>query len=352
MGYIILILFIIVAILCYLEDYIKKYRLPLYLLIGFILVLLAGLREVGIDPDSDNYEYTYQHYYANNALDGVEFSYIWLSSILNHITSDVHILFLFYAFWGVSLKLFAIKKYYQTFFLPLLVYLAFYFELHELTQIRTGILSGLLLLAIKPIAEGRKKLAFAIILLGTFFHNSGLLLLPLVFLSNKPMTNKQRLLWGALIPLSYCIYFTGANLIMHLDIPYIGDKLAMYQKSVDKGIMSVTINVFSPLQLFNIMLYYYLLYFHDTIIRFNKYFPLMMKIFTFGLFSFATFAILPVFAQRVSYLLSIVNICLYPFIVYTFKQKWIGITVTLCISLIILNYGLGYIKFPLLWKVG
>lgn len=352
MGYIILVIFIFTALLCYLEDYIKKYRLPLYLLIGLILILVAGLREVGIDPDSENYEYTYQYFYANNVLDGVEFSYILLSSIFNYITNDVHILFLFYALWGVSIKLFAIRTTFNLWFTAVLVYIAFYFELHELTQIRTGILSGLLLLAIKPIADGKRKLALAILAIGFFFHTSGLLLMPLVLLKNKPMTIKQRILWGALIPLSYCIYFTGTNLIMNVDIPYIGDKLAMYQKSVDKGILTVTINVFSPLQLFSLVLYYYLLYFHDTIIQFNKYFPLMIKILTLGLFSFATFAILPVFAQRVCYLLSVVNVCLYPYIIYTFKQKWIGITVMVLISLIILNYGMGYIKFPLLWKVG
>lgn len=59
MGYIIIAIFIIVVILSYIEDYLGKYKLPLYLLIGFTLILLAGLREVGIDPDSQNYEISF-----------------------------------------------------------------------------------------------------------------------------------------------------------------------------------------------------------------------------------------------------------------------------------------------------
>ena len=78
----------------------------------------------------------------------------------------------------------------------------------------------------------------------------------------------------------------------------------------------------------------------------------MMKIFTLGLFCFATFAILPVMAQRVCYLFCIVNVILYTNICYTIKQKWIGISIVALISLIILNYGLGYIEFPFLWKIG
>lgn len=352
MGYIILVIFIFTALLCYLEDYIKKYRLPLYLLIGLILILVAGLREVGIDPDSENYEYHYQHYYYSNVLEGVEYSYILLSSFFNNFTSDVHILFLFYAAVGISLKFLAFRKYNISYFLPVLVYIAFYYELHENTQIRTCILSGLLLLAIIEIADKNKKKAIILLSIGAFFHTSALLLFPLVFLSNKPLTKKQKIICACLIPISYIIYFSGMSLIMNTNIPYIGDKLAMYQKGAEKGLLTVSVNVFSPLQLLTIILYYYTLYFHDTIITFNKYTPLLLKTAAIGIFAFASFAILPVFAQRVSFLFNIVNIILYSSIMYTIKPKWIGITIVVSISVVLLNYGLGYINFPFLWKVG
>lgn len=352
MGYVIIAIFLVAVALSFLEDYLGKYRLPIYLMIGLALIMLAGLREVGIDPDSENYESTYQYYYDSANEGRMEYSYILISMLLNFITDDVHILFLFYAFWGLALKFRAFREYSGQWFLPVVVYLAFYYELHEVTQIRTGILSGCLLLAIKPIAEGRRRRALAILLAGSFFHISGLILLPLVFLGNKPMTTKQKILWGSLIPLSYLVYFTGMNLIVSTNLPYIGDKLALYQKGVEKGLLDVSVNVFSPMQLFSITLYYYLLFFHDTLVKYNKYFVVMMKILSLGLFSFATFAILPVMAQRVCYLLSIVNVILYTNICHTIKQKWIGIGLVSLISLIILNYGLGYIEFPFLWKIG
>ncbi len=353
MGYAIIIIFFVVIILSYLEDYLVKYKLPLYLLVGSILILLAGLREVGIDPDSANYEATYLNYYYPDVQNRVEYSYIFLSQIFNFITDDVHILFLFYAFWGIVLKFIAFRNLSPSmWFLPLVVYMAYYYELHEITQIRTGILSGCFLMAIKPIAEGKKKKAIFVLLIGTLFHISGLMLLPLVFLSNKPMTKKQKIIWGSLIPISYAIYLGGSNLILSTDLPYIGDKLALYQKAAEKGVLNVSVNVFSPLQLFSVALYYYLLLFHDTIVQFNKYLVVMLKIFSIGLFCFASFAILPVMAQRFCYLFSIVNIILYTNICYTIKQKWIGVTVVSLVSLIILNYGLNYIQFPFLWKVG
>ena len=104
------------------------------------------------------------------------------------------------------------------------------------------------------------------------------------------MSTKEKIIWASLIPISYVIYFAGANLIVNTNLPYIGDKLALYQKGVEKGLISVSVNVFSPMQMFSVMLYYYLLFFHDTLVKFNKYFVVMMKILTLGLFCFAAFA--------------------------------------------------------------
>ena len=47
MGYILLALFLIIAILCYLEDYIRKYQKSLFFLIGLVLIFVAGFREIG-----------------------------------------------------------------------------------------------------------------------------------------------------------------------------------------------------------------------------------------------------------------------------------------------------------------
>lgn len=170
LGIAIVTIFIFTALFCLLED-----RLPLndkrilYVLIAIILVLLAGFREVGIDPDSDNYEYAYLHYADNRLQTAIEPSYLMISAILNLFTSDVHAIFLFYAFLGVGLKFFAFRKLSEFWFVPVMVYLSFFYELHECTQIRTGIMSGLFLLAIPYLAEKKRIPALIYIALGAFF---------------------------------------------------------------------------------------------------------------------------------------------------------------------------------------
>ena len=66
--------------------------------------------------------------------------------------------------------------------------------------------------------------------------------------------------------------------------------------------MESSLNVFSPLHLFTIMLFLYLMYFYETIKEHNRYFPLMMKIFAISIFSFTAFAFLPVLANRLLHL--------------------------------------------------
>lgn len=346
MGYILLSVLLITIILCYLEDYIKRYRFFLYILMGFVMVLIAGLREIGLDPDSENYEYSFQHYYQSSEMGMVEPSFTLISAILNVFTDNVHLLFLVYAFLGVTIKLYAFKKNLQCIFVPMMLYISFYFVLHEMTQIRAGVVSALFLLAVYHIAKKEKRKALLLIIVGSFFHYSSLALLPTLMFGNKDFNRKRSILIALLIPLSYLIYFGGISMLLNTDIPLIGNKLAIYQQAMEKGKMTVNINVFDPVHLVSVMLFYYTLYFRKTITAFNENYNVVIKIVALGLFLHTSLAFLPVLALRISQLYCIVNIFLFSGIVYTFKQKWMGITVLVLLSifqmyLALPHYGLG-----------
>ena len=103
---------------------------------------MAAFREIGVDPDSQNYAALYQNPYSSNITDHIEYSFILFATILNSITDSPHAIFLVYAIMGVSLKMFAFKKYSDHYILMLAIYLCYFYELHELTQIRAGVASG------------------------------------------------------------------------------------------------------------------------------------------------------------------------------------------------------------------
>lgn len=228
----------------------------------------------------------------------------------------------------------------------MMLYISFYFVLHEMTQIRAGVVSALFLLAVYHIAKKEKRKALLLIIVGSFFHYSSLALLPTLMFGNKDFNRKENIMIALLIPLSYLIYFGGISMLLNTDIPLIGNKLAIYQQAMEKGKMTVNINVFDPVHLVSVMLFYYTLYFRKTITAFNENYNVVIKIVALGLFLHTSLAFLPVLALRISQLYCIVNIFLFSGIVYTVKQKWMGITILVLLSifqmyLALPHYGLG-----------
>lgn len=350
--YIILFLFLISIILVLLEQYFEKYKTIIYLFLGFILIITAGLREVGVDPDSINYEQSFINYDKADMSDNIELSYIYLSTFVHLFSNDVHFLFLIFSFIGVSIKMLAFKRMSELIFLPMMVYISYYFTAHECMQIRTGVLSGIYLLIVKMLADNEKKKALFLLMIGVFFHVSALLILPFFLLSNKKITFRMKIFWASLIPLAYAFALAGFSILFNvLDLPIIGNKLELYQKANEIGKSVGYINIFAPRDILSIFIFYYLLIFHDTICQRNIYFPLMIKILAIGLFIYVAFSFFPVLAQRTYMLYNTVSILLISNIYYTIRPKWASIIVVAFISFIYLNYSLAFYEFYLIWKV-
>ena len=338
-------LFFIIYCLSLIEERIVKYKYVLYLAVGIIFIILAGTRPVGFDNDSEHYEIYYNNYSASYVAEYVETSFLVLSSIFNSITSDVHIIFFFYAILGISLKMHAIKKLSPIWFTPLLIYFGNYYVLHDLTKIRAGIVSGLFLCSIPLIAEGKRLKAALIILFGSIFHASALALLPAVFVSNKDMDKKWRIIWGCLLPLGYIIYFFGGSHLGDIPIPYIGDKLASYQNLRDKGIIGSNINVFNAVFLVKCFAYIYLLVFYDTVRKFNKYFPILIRLMGISIILFLSLAFMPVLAFRISELYGIVEIIVLSCIYYTINPTVLGKSVVAIIGMVTFLINAFYADF-------
>lgn len=338
----IFLLYVVYGLLVFFEDYIlKNQKKIIYWVTCILLIVMAGTREVGIDPDSENYENTFFNPYNDNVLDSVEFTYIIISKAFNSITNDVHSLFLVYALLGVLLKFVAFRRYSDSWLLMVFMYISFYYELHETCQIRAGVLSGCMLLAVPCIAEGKRWMALLWIAVGTCFHLSGLILLPLLFFGNKPLGRYWKIALALAIPFSYV--FSGLNLGLEFAsrIPYIGSKLAVYTEMEENGGAQVSaLNIFGPLHLLMAMIFYYLLFFADTITEKSRYFPLMLKILATALVSYAVFSFIPVMGDRMGSMYRLIIVVLLPTIVYTLRPKWCGVVLLFLISFILINFSL------------
>jgi hypothetical protein len=334
MAFVIFAILLIVCCLSLCEDRMQRHNGTIYIVLTVILVLLAGLREVGGDRDSENYEYYFSHCDDPTISSfAVEYSYLFLSRICRFIFNDVHSIFLLYAFVGVSLKMVAIHKLSRYWFLPVAMYLANYYVLHDLTQIRASIASGLFLFSIPFIGQGRRKMALGLLGLGCLFHYSALVLLPVVLLSNNDMGKRERLIWAALVPLGYLMYFLQFNVVTFFYIPYISDKIEIYESLRDKGLVGDEINVFYWAFLLKCLLYFCVLYFYDIIKKENEYLPLVLKLMGISIFIYLFFAQMPILSFRLSELFGIVEIIMFSYIIYMVRPQWVGRVIVICISL-------------------
>lgn len=342
----IILLFIItigIALLAIFEDYLKPNKWAIYFLTGFILIGLATIRPIGIDKDSENYEYFFENFDDPILAIGVEMSYLWISQITHYFSDNFHNLLFIYALIGIASKFYAISKLSHLLFFPLLFYVSNYYIIHEITQIRAGIASGFFMISIYFLASSMRIKAFIFMLLALFFHYSSLVLLPLLFLSNKRMPFYYRLILFCIIPLCYTFYFLHIDLLTSIPIPYIAHKIEAYQKLTEHGLNDYDlINVFNLVFLVKVFIFAYIVYFYDTILEYNKSITLLLKIQFLSICTFIMFSSLPVVSFRVSELYGVTEILLFPNIYYTIKQTFASKIIVCTIGLILFIINIFY----------
>jgi hypothetical protein len=320
-------LFALVAVVTYRKVFstfiisTKKYDV-IFLFFCFSLFLLAAFRQENSDKDYGSYLNMY-----NLLIEGkyfiIEPTFYIIVIIIKYIFNDPIFLFIIYAMLGVALKCKAIKILSEYCFLSLLVYLSYFFILHEMTQIRIGVSAGLMLLAIKPIYERDIKRFLCYALFSILFHYSAVLILFLWFM---PKHSVNRWFYALLIPIVYLLYLvniTFTSLLRFIPIEIIQRKISIYiELTKDR---EMTINVFNVIQLFHCGLAYLFLWKLPLLKQRNHYIPILLQCYVWSIAILVIFSDLPVFAYRISEFLGCVEIILIPCILYIFKSKKIAV---------------------------
>jgi len=245
--------------------------------------------------------------------------------------------FAVFAFLGIALKL---KSFYlsNSEALSLILYTGTFFMLHEMTQIRVGVAAGLFLCAIRYIQERNMKLYFLFIFMACLFHYSSFILFFLYFLNPHVL---QKKLYVFLIGGSVLLSILGLSILnpnVFSFIPKIQAYLELSQQSDAYDELKTWNN---PGFWINLILTLVLFYFSDSLQQKNKYFIILLKINILSVVAYLALAAMPVVAGRLSQLFAIVQIVLYPSVIYIFKERKWGYAIVIFISLLyIYNYTL------------
>ncbi|MFZ8831103.1 MAG: EpsG family protein [Thermodesulfobacteriaceae bacterium] len=288
---------------------------------ALILILIAGLRPIGLDRDSIAYANAIQSYKDVNlvALEPAFWVIKWFNDIF--FNGNVRTFFLIYAILGVSIKFLAIKRLSKLPWLSVGAYLSSYFILHEMTQIRVGVAAGLFLLSIPDIHSRNFRKFIIKALLAISFHYSAIIMLPLYFLHPKKLNIAYFLLpivglISVYVDLSKPLLSNLANLAPN----FLAYKINIYLTLLELGEHSeINIVNFHYTSLLLLTYFGFFLYIINKIK--NDYDVLFLKIFALSLFSFYFFSDVPVFAYRISQFLNVAAVIFVPNFILYFKQK-------------------------------
>jgi hypothetical protein len=310
----------------------------LYVAIACLLIAICSFKEIGSDQDSVAYlKYFNLSDYAMSQV--AEPTFMLISSISRAVSAEngIAVLFFIYALIGVTTKFVAIQSLTELKWLSLITYFSSYFLLHEFTQIRAAVASGLVLLSVKFIFERRLSLFLATIGGASLFHYSALLALPLYFLATSALSRTEKIAVGLSIPAGIVFYIFKFDIVYVIPIELVRIKIEAY--TAVEALRSVKLNVFNAVYLFKYILLYVFLLFSDSISERAKYFPILLKLYAISMFSYLALSFNAAFAMRISELFGVVEIVLIPMLIYAIKPR--ALAVFLIVALAVANLALG-----------
>lgn len=345
-------IFLFIVSFLFVSTYIKIPQKYLLFVAAVILILVAGFRQTGIDFDSTAYVDIFNTFdsplnyfkdYQYNSL--FEPAYYLIPGIVkSYLSLNITWSFLIFAIIGISLKFIAIPRLTNLVFLSAIVYCGHFFVLHDMTQIRAGIASGILLLCI-PQIQKRNLFGFLVLLcLGLLFHYSMIIFLPFYFLDSKSINKKVFL---ALLFVPYILHFLHVNTVTVLSafkLGIISDKIQLYNDLLELGLYT-DINIYNVMFLIQLFTCGLFVLKSDLLLKNNKYALLLLKIYCISEASFVLFSNVPVLAFRISELLGIVQIIIIPFYIYIIKPKSIALLIVFGFALLYFSIDLLHLDF-------
>lgn len=322
-----------------------------------VLFVLAAFRGSKVDQD---YIWAYGFFIRNipdarfmfrdfagflNRLPPPELSFCVLVALVKSVTTYVMpVVAVVYAFFAVPTKLNGIRKLTNDdiFGFALLFYFANLFLLHEMTQIRAGLATGIFLCAIPAIYQRQLSKYVCMILIASLIHRSTMIAMPLYFLGCKGINFK---LWfGVTLGLLFLAFvrYDVISFILDYDVPILHHKLVIYMAMQDWLKFKVNLfNVFILLQLAVSVLLYWK---RELITPHCPYFYFLLKLNLLSVIVFYFFSRIPVFAFRLNDFLGCCTIILYPLIYYVIKPRAVSQLVLVCMAWGILLINLFHNK--------
>lgn len=288
-------------------------------ILWLIFSLIAGLRTPGFDRDSLTYIDL-----INRSLEDIWFqepTFIFLVYV-NRLLFDgtYQTFFMFYALLGVGFKLYAINKLDEGKILALVIYFLLYYALHDLTQIRVGVASGLFLLSLFYLDTDKKK-AFLLQSAAILFHYSAVVGIVTLFFSTRKI-NKLFWILAVVIAVILSKWITQSLVLNIANIlpAFVSVKIINYINILNENGIFMDFNQYNFYYLGCVALFFAGIFIAKENDK-NALFLISIKILASMIISYYILAPVPIIAGRVSEFFGIVMIIYLPLLASLFYPK-------------------------------
>lgn len=303
----------------------SKTSLALFGTLCLILIAFTGLRDGTKVTDYESYTILFE-----TGGDYIEPTFVLLRYVAKFLLrGDVVVLMCLYALLAIPLKFRAIQSYSEFIFLSLLIWIGNLYLQQDFTQVRASVATGIFLFSLNSLYNQSEKY-WVYVIVACLFHISSLLMIPLWLIS--PYKIKKQM-WIGLLIISYIMALYKIDfidLIGLIPIEHIQSKFEMYKSFQEFGDYSA--NIFSLLHLSRIILWGLLLWKSDLIFLKNRYVYLLLKIMALSLVALPLFSLNIAAALRIMEYYGIVEIILFPMLLYTIKPTFVSKVILVCFA--------------------
>ena len=302
-----------------------------FTIIVLILILIVGLRKIGVSVDDTSYFYLYQSSKQGNLRKDVLFF------LFSNLLPNIHILFLFFALISIGLKSIYILNHSKYFGIAFLLYFSSLFFLHDFVQIRAGIASGLLLWILYYSGKEKLFLAFIISCAAIVAHLSALTFIPLIFLKRENTRNLFILLGIISLILGF-FYPLDLNSFKFIFPELIFKRLLIFLDEEKSDV-----NLLNPIALIHYIFAILIFINWNRLIKITAHSKFVIKTFLIGLYMFLIFHRTGI-GYRLYELFMIVQIPLIDIFIKTIKPKLVIFGIIILLSILYFFYYV--IKYP------
>lgn len=303
-----------------------------------VLIVIAACRSASSNGDYEEYV-NYYNEISTMTIQQVEPTFIIIANVSKVVFQSPIGMFIIYSILGVCLKGIAFFRLTKFYLLSLLLYVSFYFLLHEMTQIRVGIASAVLLLSIPSFYNRKPLVFFSLSAIGICFHYSFVAFPFLYFLNTRNLNIKFYLLAIGAAIVTKVLAISIFSIISILNLNSLFPKVEAYQQLLSLDINN-KINLLDKLFLLRVLILLFFMWKWQVVYQYNQYTIILIKLYAISIVMYIVLSDLPVVGIRMRELFGIVEIILIPLSIYAIKPRYVAVLITTIFALTVLSIEL------------